>query len=59
LSGPSVIRSAWGTIRPTKPIGPTKATGRGREQGRAREDPALHPLRVDTELERALLAERE
>src|SRR5215510_8492721 len=26
LSGPSSIRKAWGTMRPTKPIGPTKAT---------------------------------
>src|SRR5499433_2201679 len=26
LSGPSSILNAWGTMRPTKPIGPTKAT---------------------------------
>ena len=45
LSGPSSIRSACGTIRPTKPMGPDEGHHRRREQRGAREDAALHAAR--------------
>ena len=49
-SGPQIIRTRWGTIRPTKPIKPAHRDDRPRDQRGKDKGHLLHPFHLHAQL---------